>query len=144
MHPFRLSRPPHHGFTLVELLIVMAIVGILAAVAYPSYAAYVLKSRRSDGLTALSQNQVILERCYAQNLSYNGACAALPAFPLASPKGYYSVALSNNTATTYTLTATTTGTQVADTICATMIVDQANQKTAKDTGGVQQAVCWNP
>lgn len=144
MYTFRLPRQSHHGFTLIELMIVVAIVAILSAIAYPSYSAYVLKSHRADALTALSQNQVILERCYAQNFSYSAACVALPTFPVSSPQAYYSVALSNLNPTTYTLTATPTGVQIADTTCAAMIVDQANNKTATDTSGNPQAVCWNP
>lgn len=142
MFSFRLlPRRPRHGFSLLELMIVVAIVAILAAIAYPSYTAYVLKSRRADALTALTQTQVMLERCYAQNFSYIG-CAGLPS---ASPQGYYSVsAVPAPTATTYTVSASPTGTQAADTTCATMSVDQTNTKLATDTGGTSQPVCWNP
>lgn len=128
----------HRGFTLIELLIVMVIVGILGAIAFPSYRAWVLKSHRSDAMATLSTDQAILERCYAQTFSYNGACASLPAFPQTSPQGFYTITLTNRTATTYTFTATATGTQAQDTTCATMSLDQANQKTAT------QAACWRP
>ncbi|PFH11994.1 type IV pilus assembly protein PilE [Collimonas sp. PA-H2] len=144
MQTFRFTTRPAGGFTLIELMIVVAIVGILAAVAYPSFQSYVLHSRRADALTALSQDQVIVERCYAQNFSYSQACAALPTFPLASPQGFYSVALSNLTATTYTLSATSIGSQTKDTKCASLTVDQANQKSAQDSSGNAQTVCWNP
>ncbi|MEB0135127.1 type IV pilin protein [Actimicrobium sp. CCC2.4] len=132
------------GFTLVELIIVVAIVGILAAIAVPSYRSYVLKSRRADAMTALAQNQVILERCYAQSFTYNGVCVGLPVFPVASERGYYSVAISNQSATAYTLTATPVGTQASDTLCAVMSVDQTNQKSASDSSSVAQTACWNP
>lgn len=132
------------GFTLVEILIAVGIVGILTAIAYPSYQQYVLKSRRTDALSTLSQNQIILERCYAQNFAYNTACAALPSFPQTSPQGFYSISLSNLSATTYTLTAVPLGTQLKDTTCATMSVNQANVKTAMDSSAVSQSKCWNP
>ena len=126
------------GFTLLELLVVIVIVGILTAIAYPSYLAWILKSHRSDAMATLSQDQAILERCYAQTFAYNQACPALPTFPQTSPQGYYIITLTNQSGTTYTLTATTTGMQVADTLCPSMSIDQANNKTALTTS------CWTP
>lgn len=132
------------GFSLIELMIVVVIVGILTMIAYPSYRYYVLKSRRSDALAALAQDQTILERCYAQNFSYSAACTGMPTYPHNSVQGFYSVALSNQSASTYTLTATAIGTQTGDTTCRTFVVDQANQKTASDSSGTAQTICWNP
>ena len=132
------------GFTLVELMIAVAIVGILAAIAYPSYVNYINRAHRSDGLAMLSQFQLILERCYAQNFSYVAACNAKPAFPLTSQQGFYTINIANLSASTYTLTATTLGTQVGDLTCAIMTVNQANVRTAVNTGGVAQTTCWTP
>lgn len=126
------------GFTLIEMLSVVVIVAILIGIAYPSYRSWVLKSHRSDAMATLSQDQGILERCYAQNFNYSGGCASLPTFPQTSPQGYYSITLTNQSATTYTLTATAIGTQTLDADCLTMSVNQANQKTAT------QNSCWNP
>ena len=126
------------GFTLIELLIVIVVVSILTVITYPSYRTWVLKSHRSDAMATLLQDQTILERCYAQTFSYNQACASLPAFPQTSPQGYYVITLLNLTATTYTLTATATGTQAIDTTCSTMSLNQSLQKTAT------QPACWNP
>lgn len=131
-----------YGFTLVELLIALLVMGILTAIAYPSYTNYVLRSQRKDAHATLMQDQTIMERCYAQNFSYSGACTGLPTFPQTSAQGYYRVALSNVTATTYTLTATPLGVQTRDTTCASLIVNQANQKTAFDTSGTAQPTCW--
>ena len=126
------------GFTLIELLIVIVVVSIITVITYPSYRTWVLKSHRSDAMATLLQDQTILERCYAQTFSYNQACASLPAFPQTSPQGYYVITLLNLTATTYTLTATATGTQAIDTTCSTMSLNQSLQKTAT------QPACWNP
>lgn len=131
------------GFTLIELCIAMAIIAILTAIAYPSYTAYVLKSRRGDAMATLSFDQMALERCFAQNFSYSG-CASLPAFPQTSPQGFYSINISNVTASTYTLTATPVGTQTKDTLCASFTVNQANVKTAADTSAAAQVSCWSP
>lgn len=132
------------GFTFVEILIALVILGILSIIAYPSYMEYVQKSRRTDAQAILSQDQLIMERCYSQNFSYSAACVARPAFPQVTPAGYYTINISNLTATTYTLTATPLGPQLKDTTCATMSVNQANVKTAADSGATSQSECWNP
>lgn len=129
------------GFTLIELMITVAILGIILAIALPSYSAYIRKSRRADAMASLSAAQTALERCYAANFTYaNPPCADPPA---TSSKGYYTLAMVS-TATTYTLTATATGPQVDDTTCASMSIDNANQMTALDASAVAQTRCWNP
>lgn len=133
----------HHqaGFTLIELMIVVVVIAILAAIAIPAYSSYVLHSRRSDAFAALAQDQTIMERCYAQNFAYNNA-ACPTSFPI-SPQKFYAVGISNQTASSYTLTATPLGPQTADTACASISVDQANQKSALDSSGNSSTVCWN-
>ena len=129
------------GFTLIELMITVAIIGILASIAIPSYRSYILKSRRSEAMTELTKAQTIIERCYGANFTYAGACS--PATPVTTPTGFYTITAAS-VATTYTFTATAAGAQVSDTTCATMTVDQANQKLAFDSSGTAQTVCWNP
>lgn len=132
-----------YGFSLIELMIVIMIIAILAGIAYPAYRSYTLKSRRADAMTALLQDQMILERCYAQNFSYSASCTALPAYPHNSSQAYYSITLSNLGASTYTLTATAIGGQALDTTCSSLSVDQTNTKTASDASKGAQNSCWN-
>lgn len=132
------------GFTLIELMMAILIMAILATIAYPYYVSFLLKSRRSDAIATLAQDQITLERCYSQNFSYNAACGSLPAFPQRSAQGFYSITLTNLGPTSYTLKATPIGSQTEDTTCASMTVDQANTKTAVDSSGTAQTICWNP
>lgn len=141
LHASALSRrtPCKRGFTLVELMIVVAIVAILATIALPSYDAYIRKARRADAMASLSQAQATIERCYAAYFSYaTPPCAALPA---TSSDGFYTIA-ATSAATTYTLTATAAGSQVADRTCRQMTIDQAGQRTAADDAGNAQFSCW--
>lgn len=138
-----IGRKQNKGFTLIEIMIALVIMGILVSIAYPSYVSYIMKSRRSDALAALAQYQITLERCYAQNFSYNGTCGSLPSFPAKSAQGYYNVTLASGTST-YTLTATPLGTQAQDTTCAKFTVDQSNLRSGFDSSGTSQVSCWNP
>lgn len=123
---------------------VVAIVGIVTAIAVPSYQSHMLTSRRSDAYAALAQAQGGLERCYAQNFSYTSPNCSFPG-TANSPQGYYLVAYAIPTATTYTLTATPIGAQASDTTCTTLAVDQTGAKTATDASGSDtSSTCWNP
>jgi len=147
------------GFTLIELMIVVVIIAILAAIAVPSYLKYVQRSRRADALSALSTDQGILERCYAQTFDYNkvtvagSGCGSLSTTaPNPSPGGYYGVGLAfpapastGAAIPSYTLTATPVvgSAQASDTQCAKIILTSTNERIAYDTGSVDQTVaCW--
>jgi len=130
-------RKEHFGFSLIELMVVVAIVAILATIAYPSYQAQILRSRRADGKTALMQNAQTLEKCFTVNGTYVGCNGLLTT----STDGYYTIAApvagaSGALATSYSMTATATGPQTSDGHCATFAITSTGAKTATNTD------CW--
>lgn len=130
------------GFTLIELMIVIAILGILAAIGYPSYTQYVLRANRSDGQTALLDLSQRMERCFSEFQAYNNAaCEALVAVGggIDSPDAHYTLTIAA-TASTYTATATPQGAQTDDTKCDALSIDQAGVKTEAGSGTLDD--CW--
>ena len=140
------------GFTLVELLITLAIAGLLAMVAYPSYQDSVMRTRRADGIAAALAVQVAQEKfrasCpfYAQSLGTANTCGANAAASTvqaasASPEGYYTLSIVSGTASgnSYTIAADPTGIQAEDTTCDPMTItfNAANPNGLKGPAG-----CW--
>lgn len=93
-----------NGFTLIELAISLVIIGILAAIAIPSYESYVRKGRRVDAKNALSVLQLAQEKYRGNNTTYSNSLAAL-GLSATSPQGYYSLTISSASGTGYTAQA---------------------------------------
>jgi type IV pilus assembly protein PilE len=121
-------------------MMVVAIVGILAVIAIPAYRSYVLKGNRIDAIRVLTGNAQILQRCYSQYFAFNNANC--PALPTSSPNAHYTIA-NATAASTYTLTATATGSQTADSTCNKFKIDQTGKQSAVDSSNNDQtAACW--
>jgi type IV pilus assembly protein PilE len=123
------------GFTLVEVMIVVVIIGILASIAYPSYQQYVLRAARAEAQAILMETAQFMERYHTTNNSYTGA--ALPSN--VSPKTgtvRYNISFSSvPTDTTYTVQAVPTGAQAAD-ACGTLTIDHTGAT------GAAGSDCW--
>ena len=134
------------GFTLIELMVVVAIVAIIAAIALPSYKEQVAKSRRSDAVRALGQLQLNLERWRAENPCFGqsgaGGCPTFtasgtyPAVPTATDSPYYSVTIASATATGYSITAAPrSGSAQAGDRCGTYTFTSAAGVLTKSASG---------
>jgi len=130
------------GFTLVELIITVAIVGILAAIAIPAYTAYIRQTDRTDATRTLVQDAQSLQRCYSQNFTYTATCPVVSG-TTASPSGYYSITAAI-TGTTYTLTATPRSSpQTGDSTCASFTLTSTGAQSAVSSSGSNtSSTCW--
>ncbi|WP_428353047.1 type IV pilin protein [Methyloprofundus sp.] len=133
-----MKKPLSQGFTLVELMIVVAIIGVLGSIAYPSYMDYVLRAKRGDAKVALLGAQLAQEKYRANNSTY-GTTLELIGVIATSPEGNYNIAIVGGAdATTYLITADPTFT---DSDCGVYAVNQdgkiIDNDSYADTG------CWS-
>jgi type IV pilus assembly protein PilE len=132
-----MKRLNQKGFTLVELMIVVAIVGILARIAYPSYVAHIARGKRVEAEAALIQLAQFMERYYTEQQRYSGATLSQTTVPANSATPNYNLTLTT-TAATFSITAAPTGSQTGDK-CGTLGINQLGQKSASSTAGIP---CW--
>ncbi|EIM02864.1 MULTISPECIES: type IV pilin protein [Rhodanobacter] len=132
------------GFTLIELMIVVAIIAILAAIALPAYTSYITKTKRVAAEGCLSEHANYMERYYTTNLSYKAA--TLPGLDCASAQRTgadysYDLPSSSLSVSTYKITATPKGAQLTrDAKCDTLSLDQTGKRDVTGSAGV--AGCW--
>ena len=135
-------KPKSAGMTLIELMIVVAIVALLASIAVPSYRQYVLRANRTEATTALLQLAAAQEKFYLQNNTYatndliDDAPPAGLGLSATTARGYYTLAIGGGDAAGFTATATATGSQAIDSTCASFTINQSGAKSATSSD------CW--
>ncbi|WP_417539844.1 type IV pilin protein [Marinobacter sp.] len=153
----------HKGFTLIELMIVVAIIGIIAAIAYPSYLDSVMRTQRTDAMTTLSRLAAAQERYYTRQapatfasdyrVLLNDTSISAGTKVIDSDEGYYTITLANNSCsqtinsstvyTCFSLTAVPAsgGPQTRDTDCWRFVHTEVG-KSAFTKGGAANNSCW--
>lgn len=147
-----LARPRERGFTLIELLITVAILAVLASLAYPSFMGAVRKSRRAEAFDMVTRIQQAQERWRANHSAYttdlrldpDGLGVSNTAASVTTEHGYYLVSVTvpagSEAGSGYTITATAMGSQAADTQCATLTAQM--DKGRIKFGPTGHEACW--
>lgn len=130
-------RKAYLGFTLIELMLVVSIIGIIAAVAYPSYQSFVLTGNRTEGQRELLRLANMQEQVYVDTKAYTTDMRQLgaPADPYITESGFYSIDATVN-GDTFVLTATAKNGQVKDTGCTSLTINEAGETTPSSG-------CWD-
>lgn len=142
------------GFTLLELMIVVAVVAILAIIAIPAYNEQVRKSKRSDAIRGIAEIQLGLEKYRASCSTYASQVSCLDrtgnnaigdagdaAYPTASTSAYYTFGVSGASATGYTVTATKAS-SFSDPKCGNFIITNTTGNSVKSVSSGTSSYCW--
>ena len=132
------------GFTLIELMIAIAIVAILATLALSSYSAYVKRANRTYATNALVNYSQALQRCYSQYFTFLSTSCPVVAGTTTTPDLYYSITVSIPANNSYKLTAVPVkAPQINDTQCMTFTLLSSGQQLATDSQNADNSqICW--
>jgi len=123
------------GFSLIELLITVAIIGILAGVAYPSYTSFIMRSDRAEAQRELLRLANLQEQLFVDTRSYGSDTTKIGlANPFITASGKYSITVTASSTTTFTLSAAAKGSQLKDTDCLSLTINEIGTKA--------DSACW--
>jgi type IV pilus assembly protein PilE len=138
-----MQRKRQGGFSLIELMVVVIVLGLLLAIAIPNYTGYLERSRRSDARGALLEIASAQERFFFENNGYADDIDDVWTYQeggvAVSNEGFYVLTITQTAATDFTATATAQGRQSGDEDCATFSIEETGLKTAT---GDAAASCW--
>ncbi len=123
------------GFTLVELVIVLAVIAVLAAIAINSYRDHVLRSNRTEAMSALTELAQRQEEYFGNQQTYTGSLSTLNT-STTTDNGLYQLTIPASTTTSYTIRATPIDSQLQDQTCGWFQLNNLGQRTAEN------AECW--
>lgn len=129
------------GFTLIEAMVVVAVLGVILGIAVTSYQSQVMRTRRAEGTTALMNMAQTLERCFTRFSSYNDA-GCTTGMPFSTENGLYTISAASINASTYSLAATPINGQAGDTDCGVLRLAHTGQRGSLNQPTTDANNCW--